>query len=73
MDLALAHAVAAKLAHAGHALDAWQMRSLWHSARAAKERSAAARWRASRSSSSGSADRQLARAAHARRVESRSG
>jgi molecular chaperone DnaK (HSP70) len=38
MDLALAHAVAAKLAQAGHTLDAWQMRSLWHSARAAKER-----------------------------------
>lgn len=38
MDLALAHAVAAKLARDGQALDAWQMRSLWHSARAAKER-----------------------------------
>jgi molecular chaperone DnaK (HSP70) len=38
MDLALAHAVAAKLAQAGHPLDGWQMRSLWHSARAAKER-----------------------------------
>ena len=38
MDLTLAHAVAAKLARDGHKLDAWQMRSLWHSARAAKER-----------------------------------
>ncbi len=37
MDLALAHAVAAKLARDGHKLDAWQMRSLWHSCRAAKE------------------------------------
>jgi molecular chaperone DnaK (HSP70) len=38
MDLALAHALAAKLAVQGHQLDAWQMRSLWHLARAAKER-----------------------------------
>jgi molecular chaperone DnaK (HSP70) len=38
MDLALAHAVAAKLARDGHKLDGWQMRSLWHSSRAAKER-----------------------------------
>jgi molecular chaperone DnaK (HSP70) len=38
MDLALAHALAAKLAVQGQKLDAWQMRSLWHLARTAKER-----------------------------------
>jgi len=38
MDLALAHAVAAKLGVQGHKLDTWQMRSLWHLTRAAKER-----------------------------------
>jgi len=38
MDLALAHAVAAKLGTEGHKLDSWQMRSLWHLTRAAKER-----------------------------------
>ena len=38
MDLTLAHAVAAKLGRDGHRIDAWQMQSLWHLARAAKER-----------------------------------
>src|SRR4030095_16033480 len=38
MDLALAHAVAAKLGTQGHKLDSWQMRSLWHLTRAAKEK-----------------------------------
>jgi hypothetical protein len=38
MDLAVAHAVAAKLEREGHKLDAWQMRSLWHTCRGAKER-----------------------------------
>ena len=35
MDLALALVVSQKLA--GHNLDAWQQRSLWHACRAAKE------------------------------------
>jgi hypothetical protein len=38
MDLAVAHTVAAKLQGEGHKIDAWQMRSLWHTCRAAKER-----------------------------------
>ncbi len=37
MDLALAHTVAQKLASKGTTLDAWQMRSLWHTCRQAKE------------------------------------
>jgi hypothetical protein len=37
MDLALAHMAAQKLKSDGHAVDAWQMRSLWHQCRAAKE------------------------------------
>ena len=37
MDLALAYAVQARLAGKGIKLDAWQFRSLWHSARSAKE------------------------------------
>ncbi len=37
MDLTLAHVVAEKLKTDGHQLDAWQLRSLWHSCRAAKE------------------------------------
>lgn len=37
MDLALAYAVAAKLAKAGSTLDPWQMRALTHACRAAKE------------------------------------
>ncbi len=38
MDLALAYAVARELAQKGTRLDSWQMRGLWHSCRAAKER-----------------------------------
>lgn len=38
MDLALAYAVARDLAQKGTKLDSWQMRGLWHSCRAAKER-----------------------------------
>jgi molecular chaperone DnaK (HSP70) len=38
MDLALAYAVARRLAEQGTRLDAWQMRGLWHSCRQAKER-----------------------------------
>ncbi|HYN59156.1 MAG TPA: Hsp70 family protein, partial [Rubrivivax sp.] len=38
MDLALAHVVARKLAAAGTALDAWQMRALTYACRSAKER-----------------------------------
>lgn len=37
MDLALAYAVAAKLAAEGSKLDAWQMRALTHACRSAKE------------------------------------
>jgi hypothetical protein len=37
MDLTLAHVVAEKLKADGHQLDAWQLRGLWHSCRAAKE------------------------------------
>ncbi len=37
MDLAAAHAVAAKFAEKGTQLDPWQSVSLWHSCRAAKE------------------------------------
>ena len=37
MDLSLAHGVARKLAEDGKALDAWQMRTLTHACRAAKE------------------------------------
>ena len=37
MDLALAHAVAGKLAANGTRLDAWQMRGLWNVCRQAKE------------------------------------
>ena len=37
MDLALAHVASEKLAERGHAIDAWQTRSLWHACRAAKE------------------------------------
>ncbi|HPT49604.1 MAG TPA: Hsp70 family protein [Accumulibacter sp.] len=37
MDLALAYAVAAKLATQGHTLDAWQLRALTHACRSAKE------------------------------------
>ena len=37
MDLALAHAAAGRLAAGGKGPDAWQMRSLWHSCRLAKE------------------------------------
>ena len=37
MDLALAHAVARKLAGQGTTLDAWQMRALTHASRVAKE------------------------------------
>ena len=42
MDLALAHAVARKLAAAGTTLDAWQLRALTHGARASKEKLLAA-------------------------------
>ncbi len=42
MDLALAHAVARKLAAAGTTLDAWQMRALTYASRSAKERLLAA-------------------------------
>ncbi|MGQ9796213.1 Hsp70 family protein [Desulfosoma sp.] len=38
MDLALAHAVRAKLAASGTPLDAWQFRGLWHQCRQAKEK-----------------------------------
>lgn len=38
MDLAAAHAVAAKFAEKGTQLDPWQSVSLWHSCRAAKEK-----------------------------------
>jgi len=38
MDLTLAYAVQAKLAHKGAKLDSWQFRSLWYSCRIAKER-----------------------------------
>lgn len=38
MDLALAHAVARKLAAAGTTLDGWQMRALTYACRSAKER-----------------------------------
>ncbi len=38
MDLALAHAVRAKLAASGTRLDAWQFRGLWHQCRKAKEK-----------------------------------
>lgn len=38
MDLALAHAVARKLAASGTTLDAWQLRALTHGCRAAKEK-----------------------------------
>ncbi|MEJ5364086.1 MAG: Hsp70 family protein [Desulfosoma sp.] len=38
MDLALAHAVRAKLAASGTSLDAWQFRGLWHQCRRAKEK-----------------------------------
>ena len=38
MDLAAAHAVAAKFAEKGTKLDPWQSVSLWHSCRAAKEK-----------------------------------
>jgi hypothetical protein len=38
MDLALAYAVARRLAEKGTRLDAWQMRGLWHACRRAKER-----------------------------------
>ena len=38
MDLALAHVVARKLATAGTTLDSWQLRTLTHACRAAKER-----------------------------------
>lgn len=38
MDLALAHAVAQKLAAAGHELDRWQLTALTHACRVAKER-----------------------------------
>ena len=38
MDLAAAHAVAAKFAKKGTQLDPWQSVSLWHSCRAAKEK-----------------------------------
>ena len=38
MDLALAHAVARKLAAAGTTLDAWQLRALTHGCRVAKEK-----------------------------------
>nr|WP_246312059.1 Hsp70 family protein [Aquabacterium terrae] len=38
MDLALAHVVARKLAAAGTALDAWQLRALTHACRGAKEK-----------------------------------
>jgi hypothetical protein len=37
MDLALAHAAARRLAGQGTQLDAWQMRTLWHRSRQAKE------------------------------------
>jgi molecular chaperone DnaK (HSP70) len=42
MDLALAYALRERLAAAGTALDAWQLRGLVHAARAAKERLLAA-------------------------------
>lgn len=38
MDLALAHVVRAKLANDGHQLDRWQMNTLTHACRTAKER-----------------------------------
>jgi len=38
MDLALAYAVANQMAGAGQKLDSWQMRSLWHTCRSAKEK-----------------------------------
>jgi hypothetical protein len=38
MDLALAHAVATKLAAEGHKLDNWQLRALAHNCREAKEK-----------------------------------
>jgi hypothetical protein len=38
MDLALAYAVANQMAAAGQKLDSWQMRSLWHTCRSAKEK-----------------------------------
>jgi molecular chaperone DnaK (HSP70) len=38
MDLALAYRVSKALAEKGIRLDAWQMRGLWHSCRAAKEK-----------------------------------
>ena len=38
MDLALAHAIAEKLAAQGKSLDAWQMSALTHACRAAKEK-----------------------------------
>jgi hypothetical protein len=38
MDLALAYAVARRLAEKGTRLDSWQMRGLWHTCRRAKER-----------------------------------
>lgn len=38
MDLALAYALARRLAESGTRLDSWQMNGLWHSCRRAKER-----------------------------------
>jgi molecular chaperone DnaK (HSP70) len=38
MDLALAYSVAQQISAKGKSLDAWQMRSLWHSCSQAKER-----------------------------------
>ncbi|MFZ0131969.1 MAG: Hsp70 family protein [Desulfobacterales bacterium] len=38
MDLALAYAVARQMAEAGQKVDSWQMRSLWHTCRNAKEK-----------------------------------
>ncbi|MDA8138966.1 MAG: Hsp70 family protein [Desulfobacteraceae bacterium] len=38
MDLTLAYALAQQLAQAGTKLDAWQMNSLWHACRGAKEK-----------------------------------
>ena len=37
MDLALAHAAAARLRSGGSRMDAWQIRGLWHACRKAKE------------------------------------
>ena len=37
MDIALSHILSRRLAEEGKKLDAWQMRSLWHSCRQAKE------------------------------------